>query len=222
MVSHTRLSRPKAGRLRRSLVPWVLDSGGFTQLAQHGRWRITEAEYCDWVERYQCEVGRMVWCAPQDWMCEPFIIGMTGLSVPEHQERTILSYLSLRAQGLPVIPVLQGYELGDYERHVLAYSDAGVDLCSLPTVGLGSVCRREATDEIAAVIRSLQPLRLHGFGVKGSGLRRYGQWLTSCDSMAWSYSGRRVKPCPVAGFVSCNNCLHHALDWRQRALSGVG
>jgi hypothetical protein len=219
MVSHVRLSRPKAGRLRPAVVDWVLDSGGFSELSLHGRWTISAATYVEWVQRYQCEVGRMVWCAPQDWMCEPFIVERTGLSVPEHQERTITSFLELRDAGLPVIPVLQGYELDEYHRHYGAYAEAGVDLPGEEVVGLGSVCRREATSEIAALIRSLQPLRLHGFGVKGAGLGSYGPLLASADSMAWSYGGRRTRPCPQRGLTSCANCLHYALDWRTRALA---
>jgi hypothetical protein len=71
-------------------------------------------------------------------------------------------------------------------------------------------------------VRSLQPLRLHGFGVKTSGLAAYGSQLASADSMAWSYNGRRTRPCPVSGLTSCANCLHHALEWRRRVLSGGG
>ena len=219
MVSHTRLRRPKAGRLRRARVPWVLDSGGFTEIARHGRWTITPSEYVDAIGRYRSEVGGLVWCAPQDWMCEPFMLATTGLTVPEHQHRTIASVLELRTAGTPVIPVLQGYALEDYHRHVTQYEDAGLDLLSEPVVGLGSVCRRQATTEIAALVRSLAPLRLHGFGVKTSGLVRYGQHLTSCDSMAWSYAGRRQRPCPVRGLTSCNHCLHFATDWRSRVLA---
>jgi hypothetical protein len=218
MVSHIRLSRPKAGRLRRATVPWVLDSGGFSELSMRGRWTISPAAYIEAVEQYQTEIGRMVWCAPQDWMCEPFIVAKTGLSVAEHQERTIVSFLELRAAGLPVIPVLQGFAPDDYHRHLAQYTDAGVELAQLATVGLGSVCRRQASADIEALVRSLAPLRLHGFGVKTAGLARYAAHLTSADSMAWSLDGRRTRPCPRKQIMNCANCLHHALAWRDRAL----
>ena len=49
-------------------------------------------------------------------MCEPAIVARTGLTVLEHQERTVASYLELRALAphLPVIPVVQGWHLADY------------------------------------------------------------------------------------------------------------
>jgi hypothetical protein len=51
-------------------------------------------------------------------MCEPHILARTGLSVREHQERTIASYPELRALAphLPFIPVVQGWQLADHLR----------------------------------------------------------------------------------------------------------
>ena len=63
--------------------------------------------------------------------------------------------------------------------------------------------------------------RLHGFGVKLSGLRRYGRHLTSADSLAWSYAGRRVNPCPHTGAMSCANCLPYAEAWRRHVTDTV-
>lgn len=104
-------------------------------------------------------------------------------------------------------------------RHADAYADAGIELEAEPVVGLGSVCRRQALGEAEEIVHALAPLRLHGFGMKGAALGRYGALLTSCDSMAWSYAGRLLpaeKRC--GGPVSCANCLHWALDWRHAAL----
>lgn len=121
------------------------------------------------------------------------------------------NYLELRglSDDLPIVPVLQGQTLGDYRRHVDLYMRAGVRLLDSPTVGLGSVCRRQATTEIAELVAALssEGLPLHGFGVKLDGLRRYGWCLRSADSMAWSYGGRRTRPCPHTGAQACNNCL---------------
>src|SRR6266536_2188786 len=105
-------------RLPRAAANWALDSGGFTELATHGSWEHgpTPAQYVARVRRYARDVGRMAWAAPQDWMCEPFILAKTGLSVAEHQARTIANYLRLRnlAPDLPFVPVLQGWTLADY------------------------------------------------------------------------------------------------------------
>jgi hypothetical protein len=75
-VSHRTLAGYK--RLRPSTAPWALDSGGFTELSQFGRWVTSPRQYADAVARYQREIGRLEWAAPQDWMCEPDIIAGGG------------------------------------------------------------------------------------------------------------------------------------------------
>jgi hypothetical protein len=138
--------------------------------------------------------------------------------------------LRSRAPELPWLPVLQGYELDDYRRHVDDYARVGIDLRAEPLVGLGSVCRRQATPEIHRIVTTLarQGLRLHGFGVKTSGLVQYGWALHSADSLAWSDDARRLGR-PLAGCVhprggkTCANCLRYALWWRARVLArGTG
>lgn len=216
-VSHRRLARNRT--VPRASAPWALDSGGFTELSLFGRWLTTPAEYIAAVRRYAAEVGRLEWCAPQDWMCEPPILARTGLTVAAHQARTVDSFHQLAAAGLPVIPVLQGWTVADYHRHVADYARSGVNLETLELVGLGSVCRRQSTAAIGELVASLAPLKLLGFGVKLDGLDRYGWCLASADSLAWSYDGRRIRPCPHTGRVSCNNCRPHALAWRARAVA---
>jgi hypothetical protein len=232
---------PTFGELRKRKTPfprattrWALDSGGFTELKKHGKWTISPEEYVAFVRRCRDELGNLDWASPQDWMCEPWIIeggthngqhyAGTGLSVAEHQRLTIENYLELRelAPDLPFIPVLQGWELDDYRAHAAAYAAAGVDLAAAPVVGIGSVCRRQATFEIAEVFDALAELglRMHGFGVKSQGLALYGDALTSADSLAWSYWARRdankgIRHCAKK---TCANCLHYALDWRDNVL----
>jgi hypothetical protein len=225
MVSHRRLSRQRS--MPRAAAPWVLDSGGFTELLTYGRWETTPGEYAAAVARYADEVGSLDWAAPQDWMCEPAVLARTGLDVPTHQRRTLENYLELRdrAPHLPIIPVLQGWAAGDYWRHTADYYAAGIDLAAEPVVGVGTVCRRQKTGEIALVLQSLTELglALHGFGVKTAGLRVAGHLLTSADSMAWSYRGRKVSP-PICGSTrhkSEANCLRFALGWRARVLAVV-
>lgn len=146
-VSHRRLARRK--RLPRAAGPWALDSGGFTELSMHGAWTSGPRPYALAVQRYVDEVGRLEWAAPQDWMCEPFMLARTGLDVATHQRLTVENLLELRtiAPALPWVPVLQGWRLDDYLRHVEQYADAGVDLRSEALVGLGSVCRRQGMRE---------------------------------------------------------------------------
>jgi hypothetical protein len=219
-VSHRTLRTYRT--LPRAVGPWALDSGGFTELNMHGRWATTTSDYLDAVGRYQANVGLLEWAAPQDWMCEPVVLAKTGLPVREHQERTVQNYLDLR--GRPFIPVLQGWTVGDYWRCVDLYSDAGVDLRDEPLVGLGTVCRRQGTSEIAGLVRDLAGggLRLHGFGMKlGAFDTDVAVHLVSADSLAWSYGARRSPPLPGCTHRSCANCLRWALAWRERVLARI-
>lgn len=221
-VSHRRLVRYRRS-LPRASCSWALDSGGFTELSMFGEWRTTEEQYAEAVARYQDEIGLLDWAAPMDWMCEPWIVAKTGLSVAHHQALTAANYVLLHDlwPDLPFIPVIQGWTMPDYERQIEQYERLGVNLFAEPVVGLGSVCRRQGTDEIGTIVERLSRdgLRLHGFGVKGDGIRRYGWMLTSADSMSWSARGRRIRPCPHSTTrQSCANCRPHALAWRERAL----
>lgn len=227
-VSARRLRRRRA--LPRALGPWALDSGGFSELSLHGRWITSAADYAAEAARWQDEIGGLVWAAAQDWMCEPAILARTGLTVSEHQRRTIASYRDLiaRRPQIPWVPVVQGYARADYLRCVDLYRAAGIDLAALPTVGVGSVCRRQATAEAGEVIRDLAGLglRVHAFGFKVDGLKRCAQYLASADSMAWSACARREAPLPgcrhgKSGRGNCANCIRYALAWRAKVLQAA-
>lgn len=221
-VSHRRLKTYK--KLKPSVCEWALDSGGFTELSMFGEWRTSLNEYVDAVHRYSEQVGRLEWASPQDWMCEPFITSKTGLSVRDHQHRTVQNFNELRsaAPDLPFIPVLQGWFLEDYITCIDFYRETGVDLAAEPVVGIGSVCRRQHIDEIQMIISEVQAagVRLHGFGVKNLGLRAYADLLTSADSMAWSFRGRHEKGCEP-GHVTESNCYQFAKGWRLRLLANA-
>lgn len=163
--------------------------------------------------------------AIQDWMCEPKMLAATGLSIAEHQDRTTRSYLELRelAPDLPWMPVLQGWHKYDYFAHIDLYAAAGVDLTQLPIVGVGTICKRQASSQAARIIYalSLQRLRIHAFGVKSDGIRMYGDWISSADSMAWSFVARR-RPVLMDGHVghkNCANCLPWALEWHRTRIA---
>jgi hypothetical protein len=154
------------------------------------------------------------------------MLARTGLTVQDHHALTVDNYCTLRqlAPGLPFIPVVQGWRLDDYERCIVLYERAGIDLRAVRLVGLGSVCRRQATGQIGAITGELARagLRLHGFGVKRRGLARYADHLDSADSLAWSYHARR-RPA-LAGCTShrnCANCPRYALAWRAQVLADL-
>lgn len=221
-ISRRNLSMRKS--FPRARGPVVIDSGGYIELSLHGRWTVTERAYVPEARRYVEDIGNVDWLAPLDWMCEPHVLAKTGLTVAEHQARTIASYLELRSltPDLPWAPVLQGWTLADYRRHVDAYDRAGVDLRVAPIVGIGSVCRRQATSEIVPIVRTIAQLgiRLHGFGVKTTGLQQIASDLVSADSMAWSFTARRrpILLPECSGHQNCANCLTWALRWRDQVL----
>jgi len=128
------------------------------------------------------------------------------------------------APDLPFVPVVQGWQREDYLACVDLYTAAGVDLAAVPVVGLGSVCRRQATGEAAEIVDALHSVgvgHLHGFGIKILGLRRYGQRLTSADSMAWSIAARYQPPLPGCTHVTCANCPTFALAWRDAVIASI-
>lgn len=206
---------------------WALDSGAFTEIKDHGKWTVTPKDYADSVRRFQDKIGGMDWAAIQDWMCEPHMLAKTGLTIADHQRLTVQSYadLSRIAPEIPWVPVLQGWHKDDYLDHLEQYAAAGFDLTALSIVGLGSVCRRQATDEFAAIVRALvaNGISLHGFGVKLHGLLKVAPLLKSSDSLAWSFTARRLQrpglpQCVGGGHKNCANCLPFALAWRERLI----
>jgi hypothetical protein len=176
---------------------WMMDSGAFTEISTHGRYRDSVQEYATQIRKWWRN-ALLIAAVSQDYMCEPFILEKTGLSVAEHQQLTIKRYDELRAAVWPyvyILPVLQGYKPQEYVEHVRMY---GERLKPDQWVGVGSVCKRNAKmDEIEAVLTGIKrerpDLRLHGFGIKKTSLASsiVRGALYSADSMAWSYAARR-------------------------------
>lgn len=238
-IARQRLENRVMARLEPMVGSAVLDSGGFTELQKHGRWTWTPQQYLDLATQLHEGLGGFDWIAPQDWMCEPIVVhgGVangqrfvgTGLSVLEHQHRTVENGLRLRelAPHLPIRLVVQGYSIDEYLHCVELYRRAGIDLSNEPLVGVGSVCRRQDTDEIAEVFRELHGagLRMHGFGVKSAGFRKYAQYLASADSLAWSFNARREQQpmigCEGRGHINCANCLRYATRWHGERIAQI-
>lgn len=191
-------------RLRTRKAPmqvgdWIMDSGAFTEISRHGHYRHAVSEYAAEIRRWATNgSGRLLAAASQDYMCEPFIVKITGLSVAEHQRLTIERYDALRREdtaGVYVLPVLQGFDPADYVRHLHAY---GSRLAHGAWVGVGSVCKRNGSpDQVAAVLMAIKQERpdllLHGFGLKTTALAHpfVRSMLHSADSMAWSFAARK-------------------------------
>lgn len=174
---------------------WIMDSGAFTEISTHGAYREGVEAYAAQINRWR-RCGTLLAAVAQDYMCEPWIIQKTGLSVAEHQRLTIERYDTLLPlTDVYVLPVLQGYEPSDYVRHLEAY---GTRLARGAWVGVGSICKRNANPEsifgVLSAIKAIRPdLRLHGFGLKTTALLDGGVYdlLHTADSMAWSFAARK-------------------------------
>lgn len=163
---------------RRKPVPCpdvLVDSGAFTKLDKHGRYPEPVEVYARQLHRLWTQgVVNITIAAAQDYMCEPFMLEKTGLTVLDHQHLTIERYDALVAalrdlfpEGIPfeVMPVLQGFAVSDYLRHIEMYGDR---LTHGMWVGVGSVCKRQGDasviEGLLLAIKGARPdLRLHGF-----------------------------------------------------------
>ncbi len=174
---------------------WILDSGAFTELLRHGEYQHSVEEYATEINRWAA-CGNLEMAVTQDYMCEPFMLEKTHMTIKQHQELTIVRYDRLCAlSSVPIMPVLQGYSPLDYLQHLDMY---GARLSLGLRVGVGSICKRNgnpiAIIEVLKAIKLNRPdLRLHGFGVKTISLRDtlICSLLYSADSMAWSYAARK-------------------------------
>lgn len=213
--------RRRKGLFTPPAAGWMLDSGAFTEISSHGHYRHSPEQYAAEAARW-LRVGRLEVIVSQDFMCEPFILSKTGLTLEDHQRLTIerydriLSAWEILTDGsVPVMPVLQGWAVEDYVRHLRAYGDR---LKPGMWVGVGSVCKRQGRPEVTVAIleaiKAERPdLRLHGFGVKYTSLAhaRIRELLYSADSMAWSFAARYEGRDPNSG--------QEALDFARRVES---
>ena len=190
---------------------WMLDSGAFSQIERHGRYVVEPDDYAGTILRF-ANIGQLEVAVSQDYMCEPWLLDRTGLSIADHQRLTIERYKAVQtalwslegkisgidggvSRAPPLMPVLQGMVPADYAAHLDAYGDI---LAAGSRVGVGSICKRQGDpSEILAILGTIKArrpdLRLHGFGVKKTALAHPGVRATlySADSMAWSYTARR-------------------------------
>ena len=200
-AGHVQLAMVSANALRdrQSCFPvgdWLLDSGAFTIINKHGGYPDTVESYAAIIRRFS-RCGNLLAAVAQDYMCEPFVLQRTGLTVAEHQRLTVERYVALLScdtAGISIMPVLQGYEPNEYVDHIRQY---GPLLTKGMWVGVGSVCKRNAKPLTArtvfeAIHAERPDLRLHGFGIKITALhdQRVRDLLFSADSMAWSYAAR--------------------------------
>jgi hypothetical protein len=172
---------------------WILDSGAFSTIEKHGGYPFPVSEYAAQIRKWK-HCGTLLAAVTQDFMCEPHMLERTGMTVEDHQRLTIERYDALLREdtGVYIMPVLQGYDPAEYQRHIEMY---GERLRQNMWVGVGSVCKRNGTPlkvrDVLVAIRLRRPdLRLHGFGLKRTSLESgvIRSLLYSADSMAWCYT----------------------------------
>lgn len=161
-------------------------------LAEKGDYVTPDAEYVEYVQ----DVDADLWTL-RDYPCEDEVLQQHDRTVAEHQGMTTERHRSLLnlaedagVDGQPV-SVLQGQTLDEYLSHYDQMRDAGV---LTDYVGIGSVCRRHAEDEIQKIVTGIRDelperYRLHAFGVKIPVLEKPGvlNALSSADSCAYDY-----------------------------------
>lgn len=214
MVAFHRLPRRPYATPRR----WALDSGAFMHLLANGGWATSAETYAATVAAWY-EAGGLSWAATQDWLCVPPVLAATGLTVAEHQKRTVESWHELRALApqVPWVPTVQGWHPEEYLAHLDLY---GPELLTEPVVGVGSIAARQGSDSALLIVHELVAagLSLHGWGVKTSGLVRYGPLLYSADSSSWSHEARReprLACSPARTHADCRNCVAYAELWAR-------
>lgn len=186
-------------RLRKRRSPftvnrWIMDSGAFTEISTHGHYRHSVEEYAKEINRWKHN-GTLLAAVSQDYMCEPFILKKTGLTVADHQQLSIERYEALKVlTDVYILPVLQGFAPSEYVQHIRMYGDR---LAPGQWVGVGSICKRNADPSaivavLEAIHRERPDLRLHGFGLKLTALAdpRVRVHLHTADSMSWSFAAR--------------------------------
>ncbi len=202
------------GRLRNrksdfQVGDWIMDSQAFRTIEMHGGYPQPVEEYAAHVRRWK-QCGNLLAAVTQDYMCEPFMLAKTGLTIADHQRLTIERYDALLRcdTGCYIMPVLQGYDPDDYVSHIRQYGDR---LARGAWVGVGSVCKRNSSpclilDVLIAIKTERPDLRLHGFGLKTTALNQgtIRALLESADSMAWSFAARRSG--------------RNANDWKEAAM----
>jgi hypothetical protein len=212
----------------RAAGTWALDSGGYTEINTHGKWMTTAKTYAALVRTFSQEVGNLEWAACQDWTCHPDSMKKTGLTVKDHQVKTVASFVELLYldDALPIAPVLQGVSEDDFKRCVDLYANAGINLLTCSIVAIGSIAHRQDSATVSSIVRWLwrQGIRLHAFGWKLKALSVCSPMLATADSISWATEAKLLgKPQydTCTHKKHCGNCLRFALDWRRRLLDQI-
>lgn len=210
-------------------VPWdgigelFVDSGGYSLMLSEGEHPPVD-DYLDTVEEYEADL----W-AVQDYPCEPDILDRYGRTVGDHQRRTTQAAEECltRSEGRGIsgtpVCVLQGWTVDDYLSHIDTLRDSGL---LTEHVGIGSVCRRNQTDTIRTIIKSVDDElsgqhKLHAFGVKNKILSdpETRDALYSADTTAWYFRNYNKR---TEIDDTWQEYVHQFLEYRRRLAEIAG
>ncbi|WP_224095621.1 hypothetical protein [Nostoc sp. MS1] len=210
--------------------PMIFDSGAFSRISRLYGYKnhLPTRTYAQVIWRFK-NCCNLVAVVVQDYMCEEYILSITGLDILTHQRLTLhrrdrlveeLDRLAQDTGEAPpyIMPVLQGYEPDDYLRH---FDNYGSRLLPGDWIGIGSVCKRNANPgSIWAILNQLPTgFRWHGFGVKRTALQdgAIRGCFYSVDSQAGSL-GSYGKPRKQTKYQYAND-WNHALNYRASVIN---
>jgi len=217
---------------RRTSVPfnnynWMLDSGAFSEINLNGKYTFTPEEYLHYVELHQPTLFFNM-----DYICEPFVLQKTGMTVKQHQSKTldnqirIMDLLDNYDIKSNFAGCIQGWQISDYLNCIDMLKEHGL-ITSI--MGVGSICRRNSEYQIIKILEAIKQelpnTKLHGFGIKTDILKIpiVYKYLNSCDSMAWSFAGRKSKKlcmnCKYPNVKNCANCHYYMLNWYNKLVT---
>jgi hypothetical protein len=219
-VSRRTLSKLKS--FKRATCRWALDSGAYSEFTRHGKWNIEPDQYIDEVHKWDIRIGNMDFCVIMDWPCYSFSVKATGKSVEYHQMKTIenYAYMLSEAPSLPWIASIQGNTIEEYVHHREMYEKEGFKLGRIGIGGIGTSrgSSSSAQAECRKIVEEMCDLHIHAFGIESLGIRAFGSYLMSADSMAWTYRAwvlqrKYGQSTPGHSHNRCNRCLPFALEW---------
>ena len=166
-------------------VPFMMDSGAFSVILKHGKYPYSPEEYAAGIEKWQPDIA---WT--MDYPCEPTVREKGQYNPITAQEMTINNQIRLLDLNVNTQMVIQGWKISDYLENLDKIKEQGL---LTERLGIGSVCRRGQSGQIARIIRTVKQnvpswVKLHGFGVKVLILKETDAkfHLFSADSMSWA------------------------------------
>jgi hypothetical protein len=166
-------------------IPFMMDSGAYSVILKYGKYPYTTEEYAKGIEKWHPDIA---WT--MDYPCEPSVREKGNYDPIQAQEMTNQNQVKLLDLNVNTQMVVQGWEISDYLVNLDKIKEQGL---LTECLGIGSICRRGQTTQIARIIRAIHSnvpewIKLHGFGVKISILSDTDArfYLYSADSMSWA------------------------------------